>query len=54
LIEQIKAIEADIKQVKYDLDNLTDFAVTYFETCLKNMAKEENAKQRSKNLIPSR
>src|SRR6201995_1845769 len=31
LNEQIKGIEADVKQVKYDLNNLVDFAVAYFE-----------------------
>ncbi len=28
---EIKQIEADIKQVKYDLDHLTDYAVAYYE-----------------------
>jgi topoisomerase-4 subunit A len=31
---QIKGLEADIKQVKYDLANLTDYAVAYFENLL--------------------
>src|SRR5215510_12052389 len=31
---QIKSLEAEIKQVKYDLNNLVDFAVTYFENLL--------------------
>jgi len=31
LINQIKGIEADIKQVKYDLEHLTEFAIAYFE-----------------------
>ncbi len=44
LIEQIKAIEADIKQVKFDLDNLTDFAVGYFETLLKKYGKGRERK----------
>lgn len=39
LIEQIKNIEADIKQVKYDLEHLTDFAVAYFENLLKKFGK---------------
>ena len=30
LNEQIKGLEADIKQVKHDLNNLVDFAVAYF------------------------
>jgi topoisomerase-4 subunit A len=28
---QIKGIESDIKQVKHDLDNLTDYAIAYYE-----------------------
>src|SRR5689334_8353828 len=32
---QIKKIEADIKQVKYDLANLVDFAVAYYDGLLK-------------------
>ena len=39
LNEQIKGIEADIKQVKYDLDNLVDFAVAYFENLQKKYGK---------------
>ncbi|MEA3426424.1 MAG: DNA gyrase/topoisomerase IV subunit A, partial [Bacteroidota bacterium] len=44
LNEQIKAIEAEIKQVKYDLDNLTDFAVAYFEMLLKKYGKGRERK----------
>jgi topoisomerase-4 subunit A len=44
LIEQIRGIEADIKQVKFDLDNLTDFAVAYFETLLKKYGKGRERK----------
>lgn len=36
---QIKNIEAEIKQVKFDLEHLTDFAVTYFENLLKKYGK---------------
>ncbi|ANH81100.1 DNA topoisomerase IV [Niabella ginsenosidivorans] len=36
---QIKGLEADIKQVKHDLNNLTDFAVAYFENLLKKFGK---------------
>lgn len=39
LIEQIKGLEADIKQVKHDLANLTDFAVAYYENLLKKYGK---------------
>ncbi|MEX6687103.1 DNA gyrase/topoisomerase IV subunit A [Danxiaibacter flavus] len=41
---QIKGIEADIKQVKYDLDNLVDFAVAYFESLLKKFGKGRERK----------
>ncbi|MDB5210145.1 MAG: gyrase/topoisomerase subunit, partial [Sediminibacterium sp.] len=44
LIEQIKSIEEDIKQVKFDLDNLTDFAVAYFENLLKKYGKNRERK----------
>ncbi len=44
LIEQIKGIEEDIKQVKFDLDNLTDFAVAYFENLLKKYGKGRERK----------
>ncbi len=44
LNEQIKGIEADIKQVKYDLEHLTDFAVAYFETLLKKYGKGRERK----------
>jgi topoisomerase-4 subunit A len=44
LIEQIKSIEADIRQVKSDLDNLTDFAVAYFENLLKKYGKGRERK----------
>jgi topoisomerase-4 subunit A len=39
LNEQIKGIEADIKQVKHDLVNLVDYAVTYYEGLLKKYGK---------------
>jgi len=39
LNEQIKAIDADIKQVKHDLANLTDFTVSYYEGLLKKYGK---------------
>lgn len=35
LNEQIKALEADISQVKHDLKHLTEFAIAYFENLLK-------------------
>jgi len=39
LNEQIKGIEADIKQVKYDLDHMVDFTVSYYENLLKKYGK---------------
>lgn len=44
LNEQIRGIEADIKQVEYDLAHLTDFAVAYFETLLKKYGKGRERK----------
>lgn len=39
LNEQIKAIDADIKQVKHDLANLVDFTIVYYENLLKKYGK---------------
>lgn len=44
LIDQIRGIEADIKQVKFDLDNLVDFAVAYYEGLLKKYGKGRERK----------
>lgn len=44
LNEQIKSIELDIKQVLFDLDHLTDFAVAYFENLLKKYGKGRERK----------
>jgi topoisomerase-4 subunit A len=44
LNEQIKGIEADIKQVEYDLEHLTDYAVAYFENLLKKYGKGRERK----------
>jgi len=44
LNEQIKALEADIKQVKHDLANLVDYAVAYFENLLKKFGKGRERK----------
>jgi topoisomerase IV subunit A len=41
---QIKGIEADIKQVKFDLANLTDFAVAYFNNLLAKFGKGRERK----------
>ena len=39
LNDQIKGLEAEIKQVKNDLASLVDFAVTYYENLLKKYGK---------------
>jgi topoisomerase-4 subunit A len=44
LNEQIKNIEADIKQVKYNLNNLVDFSVAYFENLIKKYGKGRERK----------
>ncbi|HQY11495.1 MAG TPA: DNA gyrase/topoisomerase IV subunit A, partial [Ferruginibacter sp.] len=44
LNDQIKALEADIKQVKHDLANLTDYAVAYYENLLKKYGKGRERK----------
>jgi len=44
LNDQIKGLEADIKQVKHDLNNLVDYAVAYFENLLKKYGKGRERK----------
>ncbi|MFN8252583.1 MAG: DNA gyrase/topoisomerase IV subunit A [Ferruginibacter sp.] len=44
LNDQIKGLEADIKQVKNDIANLTDFAVAYYENLLKKYGKGRERK----------
>lgn len=44
LNEQIKGLEDDIKQVKNDIENLTDFAVAYYENLLKKYGKGRERK----------
>ena len=44
LNEQIKALEAEIKQVKHDLANLVDYAVAYYENLLKKYGKGRERK----------
>ena len=41
---QIKSIEEEVKQVKHDLENLTDYAVNYYETLLKKYGKGKERK----------
>ena len=44
LNEQIKGLEADIKQVKYDIGHLVDFAVAYYENLIKKFGKGRQRK----------
>lgn len=44
LNDQIKGLETDIKQVKYDLDNLVDYTVAYYENLLKKFGKGRERK----------
>lgn len=44
LNRQIKGIEDEIKQVNYDLEHLTDFAVAYYENLLKKYGKGRERK----------
>ncbi len=44
LNDQIKSLNAEIKQVKFDLNNLVDFAVTYYENLLKKYGKGRERK----------
>src|SRR5450755_3741476 len=41
---QIKSLETEIKQVKFDLNNLVDFAVNYFEELLRKYGKGRERK----------
>ncbi|HEX6845500.1 MAG TPA: DNA gyrase/topoisomerase IV subunit A [Chitinophagaceae bacterium] len=50
LNEQIKGLEADIKQVKHDLANLVDYAVAYFENLLKKYGKDRERKTEIKTI----
>ncbi len=44
LNEQIRSIETEIQQVKFDLEHLTDFAVAYFENLQKKYGKGRERK----------
>jgi len=44
LNDQIKGLDAEIKQVRNNLANLTDFAVAYYENLLKKYGKERERK----------
>jgi topoisomerase-4 subunit A len=50
LNNQIKNLEAEIKQVKFDLANLVDYAVAYFENLLKKFGKGRERKTEIKAL----
>jgi topoisomerase IV subunit A len=44
LNDQIKSLDAEIKLVKHDLNNLVDYAVSYFENLLKKFGKGRERK----------
>ena len=44
LNEQIRGLEKEIKQVKYDIEHLVDFAVAYYENLLKKYGKGRERK----------
>lgn len=44
LNDQIKNLEADIRQVNYDLEHLTDYAVAYYDGLLKKYGKGNERK----------
>ncbi len=44
LNEQIKNLEEEIKQVRYDLEHLTEYAVAYYENLLKKFGKGRERK----------
>jgi topoisomerase IV subunit A len=44
LNDQIKGLEAEMKQVKHDLANLNDFAIAYYENLLKKYGKGRERK----------
>jgi topoisomerase-4 subunit A len=44
LNQQIKALEAEMKQVKHDLNNLTEYAIAYFEGLKEKFGKERGRK----------
>ncbi|MBK9223024.1 MAG: DNA gyrase/topoisomerase IV subunit A [Saprospiraceae bacterium] len=44
--EQLKALELELKQVAHDLENLTDYAIAYFERILEKYGKGKERKTR--------
>ena len=44
LIDQIKGLEADIKQVEHDLEHLVEYAIAYYENLLKKYGKGRERK----------
>ena len=44
LNDQIKGLEAEIKQVKFDLEHITEFAIAYYENLLKKYGKGRERK----------
>src|SRR5258708_38051086 len=45
---QIKGLEADIRQVKHDLNNLVDFSVAYYDNLVKKYGKGSERKTEMK------
>ncbi|MCF6149927.1 MAG: DNA gyrase/topoisomerase IV subunit A [Candidatus Kuenenia sp.] len=47
--EAIKTLEGEIKQVKYDLKHLTNYAIAYFESLMKKYGKGRERKTQIRN-----
>lgn len=44
--ESLKSLEADLKQVNFDIENITDFAIAYFERLITKYGKGKERKQK--------
>lgn len=42
--ESLKSLEADLKQVNFDIENITDFAIAYFERLITKYGKGKERK----------
>ncbi|TAN16606.1 MAG: DNA gyrase/topoisomerase IV subunit A [Chitinophagaceae bacterium] len=47
--EHIKGVEEDMEQVKYDLEHLVDYTVTYYENLLKKYGKDRERRTEIRN-----
>ena len=56
LIAQIKGLEDEMKEVKHNLDNLTDYAISYYQELLKRYGKgrERHTELRQFDIITAR